>query len=428
MTFKECMKSELDLFTTPSIQKSVLKTEEVSYRPTTSLENSSSIEFISLGHGNTYRDLSSINLKLQLQLVNTDKTPSPPTPGIVNNNLHSLFRQCTVYLNGKPISQSNVNYHYRTYIENLLNYGNDAVTTHLETSGWILDKGKLDSLAKNDNSGLETRKKWFESGSVLEVMGKVHCDIFNQSKLLLNNVDIRIVFSLEKPEFYMMEEDAKSSYLKIMDATLFMNHATINPSILIAHEKVLETSNAHYPYKRVEVKSYTIPSGTFNLSLDNVVLGLLPNLLIFAMVDNDAYTGKRSKNPYNFKHQKLSSFNLVINGRPLPNQPILMDFKEKPPISTRAYSTLFKGIGIHYFDKGHQITKEFYDRGCFMLIFDLTTDNSYGNSCGNLLNDGNLSIEGRFSDSLVSPITCLVYTEFDAHIEIDKNRNVFTSF
>lgn len=331
-----------------------------------------------------------------------------------------------MYLNGKPVSQSNVNYHYRAYFENLLNYGTDAVSTHLETCGWKLDGGKLDSLT--ENTGLESRRKMLADNDIIEVMGKIYSDFFNQQKLLLNNVDLKVVFSLEKPEFYMLEDDKNSSYIKILDATMYLNHVTVNPSILLAQEKVLQTKNAPYPYKRVEVKSYTIPKGTQTLGIDNVVRGLLPNLLIFSMVDTVAYSGKRSRNPYNFKHNQLSSFNLVINGVQHPQQPIILDYSKKPYISTRAYISLFKGIGIHYFDKGHQITKDFYDNGCFMLVFDLTADNSYGNSCGNLLKDGNLRIEGSFSSALDSVITCLVYTEFDALIEIDKNRNVITKF
>lgn len=66
--YKECMKSELDLFTTSALQRSILKTEEVVYRPITSLDNNSSIEFLSLGHGNTYRDVSTCHFRLLIKL------------------------------------------------------------------------------------------------------------------------------------------------------------------------------------------------------------------------------------------------------------------------------------------------------------------------------------------------------------------------
>lgn len=47
--YVECMKSELDLFSSLPVQSNILKTEEVSYKPIASLTNSSVIEFVSLG-------------------------------------------------------------------------------------------------------------------------------------------------------------------------------------------------------------------------------------------------------------------------------------------------------------------------------------------------------------------------------------------
>ncbi|XP_037906181.1 uncharacterized protein F54H12.2-like [Hermetia illucens] len=439
MSYKECMKSELDLFSNSLIQSNILKTEEVAYKPIASLDNSTVLEFISLGHGDTYRDLSSIYLRLKVQLIKLkdgkeelyEKGGTPV--GLVNNVMHSLFRQCTIQLNGKPIAQTDHNYQYRAYIENLLNYGSNTAKTHLESVGWYLDENEMDIIEngkpEDSNSGYIKRSKLLAGSSVVEFMGKVHGDILNQDKLLINGVDLRVIFSLEKPEFYLYsKEDSNSPRIKIIEATMYMNHVTISPSILLAHENVLQRSNAIYPYKRVEVKTYTLPANTFSLSLDNVVIGQLPNLIVFGMVDNDAYTGKRTKNSYNFKHNNLVRFNLSVNGVQIPNQPLEFDFSDEKPISTRGYLTLFKGTGIHYSDRGHQISKQFFDNGAFLLAFDLTPDNSYNTTCGSLLNQGTIRIEGRFRDSLKKSVTCIVYAEYDGSIEVDKARNVYTSF
>jgi len=120
----------------------------------------------------------------------------------------------------------------------------------------------------------------------------------------------------------------------------------------------------------------------------------------------------------------LQRFNLSVNGLQIPCQPIEFNFDEKNSISTRGYNTLFSGIGIHYYDRGHQITKELYDNGYFFLAFDLTADHSYNSMFTNLLNNGTIRIEGRFAKELKEAVTCLVYCEFDATIEIDKNRNI----
>lgn len=313
-----------------------------------------------MGHGDTYRDLSSIYLKL---LVKIKKSPTEDhasgTPavgsdpavlatggGVVNCLLHSLFRQVSIYLNGKPVAQSDSNYPYRSIIEVICNYSHDAASTHLESIGYFKDTpGQLDNVAPSatfGNLGLFERMKLFEGSQTVELYGKLHGDMLNQSKLLINNVDLRIVLCMEKPEFYCLEGDAETSVASIVDTTLFMNHVTINPGILLAHEQILAQKNAVYPYKRVEVKSYTIPSKNMNISLDNCVIGVLPTFLLFCMVDNDAYTGKRSKSPFNFKHYDITSFNLVVNGVQIPNLPLTFDYSKNIPISTRGYANIFK--------------------------------------------------------------------------------------
>lgn len=427
MNHTEFMKTELDLFTTPPLQSNILKTEQIAYNPIASLDNASTIEFVSLGNGDTYRDLSSVYLRLVVKLENKNIKPDTSLKekdvGVVNNLLHSLFRNCTIYLNNIAISQADNNYHYRAYIEKLLNYGSDAVNTHLETTGWYLDTENFDSL---ENKAMKKRISLFKGGARVELMGKIHADMFNQSKLLMNNVDLKIVLNKEKSSFYIMSDNNDQSSVKILEATMYMNHVTINPNILLAHYNVLQKRNAVYPYKRVEVKSFTLYSGNNSLSLDNIVIGQIPNLIIFTMVSSAAYNGAKNKNPFNFQHFNIQRFHLSVNGMQIPTQPIEFDYSNKSDgvISTRGYNTLFSGTGIHYYDKGHQITKDLYDSGYFMLAFDLTADNSYNSLYTTLQNQGTVRIEGKFSESLKEPITCLVYCEFDSTLQIDRNRNI----
>ena len=56
------------------------------------------------------------------------------TTAVTNNLLHSLFSQCSVTLNGVPFTQSHDNYNYRVYLETLLTYGSDIVSSHLTNS------------------------------------------------------------------------------------------------------------------------------------------------------------------------------------------------------------------------------------------------------------------------------------------------------
>lgn len=427
MSFLECMKSELDLFKPRTIQTNVIKTEEIAYKPLTSLENQSVIEFMCNGHGDSYIDLSSINLCVKLQLTKKDGTLYKATdtsqPGAVNNMLHSLFRQVNVSFNGKNINTTDSNYSYRAYIETLLNFGEDASRTHLELCGWYVDTKSLDTLSSLD--GLQKRQKLTNNSSILELYGKVHADMLNQPLLLLNNIDIRLAFSLNKPEFYLLTDSGTDdTMIKILEATIYVKHCTINPDVLLAHHKLLESMNMKYHYKRCEVKSYTIGAKGTSLNLDNIVLGQLPTNLIFCMIDNDAYTGSKKKNPYNFKHHKITTCSLYVNGSETPSSSLTMDFTNSFQYA-RAYATIFSATGLLHSPHGNLVTKDMYANGYFMVAYDLTSDHSSTKEgCSSLPNQGNIRFDARFESALTSTITCLVYMEFDATLEIDKHRNI----
>lgn len=429
------MKSELDLFELPPIQTNVLSTEEIAYSPLTPLDNATTLDFIIPGNGDTYRNLSSLYLRLVVEVTNPKTTvtakaeegPAPKTPGVVNNLLHSLFTQCTVSFNNTQVSQTN-DYNYIAFIENILNYGSDAAKTHLQTAGWFLDEENLDSFKDGENSAMDSRKKLFVVNRKVELLGKLHIDIFNQPRFLPNNVDIKISLVKAKPLFYMMEEASGNADVKIVEANIFVNHIHLNPNILIAHSKVLERTTVKLPYKKVLLRQYTLNAGQFSLSIDNVVIGQIPNLLIFTIVPNNAYSGNRTKNPFNFKHYDLQQFCLYVDGKQYPSKPL--NFKHETSgktETTRGYNTLFKGTGIHYFDRGHQITKQLYDNGYFMLVFDLTADHSYDFNTMNPIHQGTIRIEGTFGTELPEAVTCLILCEFDGLVEIDKSKNVKVS-
>lgn len=425
------MNSELELFRTKPMQTNIVKTFEVAYKPLTSLENSSVIEFASLANIDQYRDLSSIYIRFRVKLFkdakNTAHTDSSVGP--VNNVLHSLIRQCSIYLNGKPVQTIDSNYAYRAYIENLLNYSKESAEVHLDGVGWSIDTpGQLESVTGKDNMGLTTRQNMFGSSCECELVGRLHADMLNQPKLLMNNVDLRIVLTMEKSSFYIMAVDSDESHIKILDATMYMNHVVVSEPVQLAHRSVLQTKNAIYDYNRVEVKSFTVAKDTQNISLDNVVVGNLPNLMLIGMVENQAYTGKRSLNPYNFQHFNISQFNITVNGVKIPSHPIDINFTDaNHPITSRAYDKLFRGSNLHELDRSMQITRKFFNAGAMLFAFDLTPDQSYQHSnCVSPIQKGIVNIEAQFSEALKKTITVLIYSEYDAQIEIDRDYNVYT--
>lgn len=226
----ECYKYETDLFSNVPMQTIVEEGSWDKISPLSGFETGT-LEF-NIAPTDEYIDLSETQLYLQCSIrkkVN-DKYEiiDADNIGPVNNLLHSLFSQVTLWLNNTQIENSNGSYAYRAYIENLLNYGTGAKSSHLRSCLFEKDSpGFMDTFVKPKdedlfegvtditrenikavinkyeeriikmitapkfNSAYESRTKKFKNKNV-ELYGPLHIDMFNSNKYLLNQAPIRV--------------------------------------------------------------------------------------------------------------------------------------------------------------------------------------------------------------------------------------------
>ena len=329
-------------------------------------------------------------------------------------------------LNGKTITSTDNNYPYRAHTEAILNFGEDAARCHLELAGWAVDTKDLDDFTKAD--GHLKRKEWTKNSRIIEVMANIHVDLCNQPLLMLNNVDVRYSFVLHNPDFYLNGPETDESITRILDATLSIKHCHIAPQILLAHNKMLAQTPAFYPYKRCMINSFVVAANATTLSIDNVVNGQLPSSIVFMMVDTAAHSGKRDKNPFNFKTNGITELQLFVNGVQTPSESLNMNFSDEG-VDARAYSTIFSVNGILHSTQGNLITKDMFKNGSFMIGYDLSQEaNGGGSSCISINNQGTIRLSARFNKALDAAKTVLVYMLFDSVIHIDAHRNVSVDY
>ena len=75
-------------------------------------------------------------IELALKLANGDNVVEAPRLWPVNNLAQTLFEQVSVRLNGTFISPQTDTYHYKAYLETLLNYNRDDGETVLKLQDW----------------------------------------------------------------------------------------------------------------------------------------------------------------------------------------------------------------------------------------------------------------------------------------------------
>ena len=176
--------------------------------------------------------------------------------------------------------------------------------------------------------------------------------------------------------------------------------------------------------RRVELKMFTFAVGSKSLSIDNAVLGPIPKLLLFTMINNTDFNGSLDCNPYKFQ-QYISDFSLFVNGIQFPNQGLTLGMDHEKT-SVMDYSSLFEASGIHHSNTGLQITPYIYIVGSFVLLFDLTPDRSPSECHTSHPENGSVRNELKFSKPLSEAITCLLNLELDKSVIIDFARKLTT--
>ena len=143
------------------------------------------------------------------------------------------------------------------------------------------------------------------------------------------------------------------------------------------------------------------------------------------MVDNDAFSGISTKNPYNFKHFDLKYMQIYVEGEPVLSKPLTPHMTQGKYLS--CYETSFKAFDKVTGDKSCIIKRPDWDKGYSLYAFDLTPDYDGGDRYS-LIKHGNLRLELKFSDPLAHPINVIVYAEFDNILEITQERNIIYDY
>lgn len=423
----ESLKTELDLWAVPPTQTAVETGHWVTVNPLSTLDDANTIEFVVPGNGEEYIDPAHTLLYVQCKIVKGDGTNIAAADdvdvGPINYLLHSMWSQVDVSLNGKLVSQSASTYGYRSYIETALGYDHPAKTSHLTSRMWYKDTaGKMDVLA--DNKGLDSRKLITAGSKHFEMMGAMHGDIFNQDKYIINNVEMRITFQRAKDQFVLMS--THNEKLKILKMYLMVRKVLPSPAVRLGHAEAILLKPTSYPITRTDVKTVSITAGLQDKSIDNVYLGPTPKRITIGFVDNRAFNGSYAFNPFNFTHFQLNYLSLYIDSKQIPSKPLTPDFTNQEYIE--AYHTLFSGTGIHFKDEGNDISRVDYPNGYCLFVFDLTSDMSANEGFWNLQRQGTVRLEVRFKEALAAPINCVILSEFNNLIEIDRHRNVVVDF
>jgi hypothetical protein len=242
--------------------------------------------------------------------------------------------------------------------------------------------------------------------------GPLYSDFFAQKRLLLNGVQVGIRLYQTNEAFRLM--CATLDYkVEISDVVLKVCYVKVSPGILLGHAEALKIGPARYFCDNSVIKSYSLATGQFGITVDDLFQGEVPKSLTLALVTSECLNGKCTKNPFNFEGFKLNFCAFYVDGQSCPSQALKPSFTDG--LYTEAFLRVTKDMPLN------GLTLEEFSKGYTLFVFDLKQNSK------DILSDrkkGHTRLEITFSEALAATVTLLAYAKFDQEIRIDESRTV----
>lgn len=424
-----CKNSALCIFDKPGVLTDIQHSNKVDYYPINTLTSDSPIEFFISGSSEHYIDLGNTELLVKFKIVQEDGTDVDQATDIVGlNNLSiaTLFSDATLKIGDTQVEGGASDYPYLAYFKTAMQFSPTAQKSHMLSFGWYKDEaGKFDD---KTNEGFVSRQKLVGTSKSIELLGPLYFDFFNQDRHLISSTNLRIKLTPSKPEFLLNSYAAVPTKFKVVfeKVVLYIDRLEMNPSVINGHAVGLKTQNARYFINHSEVLSYTIPKGQKSYTKDRLFPDVSPKMLMIALLDNDAYNGSYSKNPFHFKHYNLNKLCLFRDGRSIPGQAFEPDFGNEKYL--RSYVNTMRTFMYWNTDDTNGLTPNEWANGYTIYAFDMTPDKEASSGCLHAHVGGNLRLELNFEKALPNSINVLIYAVTDSQIEITQLRDVITHY
>ena len=112
----------------------------------------------------------------------------------------------------------------------------------------------MESTAVNaGNRCLVERGRYLAGSRVVDIMGRLHVDLFMQDTFLLNGVDVKIRLVRSTYAFSLMAHGQNpDNKVRIVETILFALKAVLSPTVQMAHIKASAKGTAKYPLRPVD--------------------------------------------------------------------------------------------------------------------------------------------------------------------------------
>jgi len=425
---------ELDLFSVPSSAVSINKSCYREYYPQNPLTAGGPFIFNVLPSPE-FIDFSKNYLLIEMRITRDDGTNLPVDNqnqlhvAPINNITSTLFNQIKLNVQGKEVVNSGTDYHYRAYLENLINFNDSAKDTYMNVGGFTPEICTNGTDLDAEHDFFVKRSSTYKGSGWVQLLGRLPCDLFNQNRCIipLTNISLTLYRNPDTNSLLCYNITNTDTFkIEIRKLVWYLKHIDVIPSVSLAIEKVLSTNTAKYPIKRCEIATQFIAAGRRTSQETPIIEGQLPVKAIVGFVDASAYHGSLTKNCFNFKPFDIQEIYLVSGPNNYPVHPFRPNFGQNQ--FAREYIQFHNALNLDSSNITNDITPFMYRYGTSLFAFNLASDDQAGDAFS-LTQSGSLILKATFTNPVpAGGIVAICYLEYENLLEISKNRDCLIDY
>ena len=179
----------------------------------------------------------------------------------------------------------------------------------MTASFWYEDTAGSFHALTDENAGFTIQRLFGQWGNTIPLMGRVHADLFNQQRIMIDGVDIHIKLTRSPAAFCLMraaeninKNPSADFKIKIDSISLYVRKITPSTTCRLGIIAGLKLAAVKYPIRRVEMRTFSIPNQATSWTQENILLGQLPCRVVFFFVGTNAVHGNYLLNPMHLQH------------------------------------------------------------------------------------------------------------------------------
>ena len=389
-------------------------------------------------------DLNSLTWNGKIKVTNKSNSSTPIISAsgnkdiacsVVNNFVHSAISKITYQINDFQMGDSAAkSYSYRAYLDNILSFSKGAKEQNLRYHGFEQDTaGHFDDVNKarrsNSNEGFKKRSELFCTENFFHFSVKLRIDLANIDQYLQPGVQLRFEIERNSDAFALLSDVGNDDTFEfeIKDSSLEFDKMIPSPEYLQHYEDTILAEPLVYSYDKCQIHTHNYPQGINDLSIYSMFhTDKLPSYLVFGMVENDAFDGSLTKNPFNFQPFDLKEFYLLVNGTSYPTQPVKLD-KDSMDYHHVYVNEFLDKLKLKNSNDDIGISSEDWIDGNFFWIVDLNVDKCC-NYHDHKSQPGTINLKMQTKTNLSKTARLIVYSSSRQSMTIDyKTGKVLSS-